>query len=203
MSAAHRRLGFVAPLFLAAFTPIASCDRPLSTTPPPRATALPLAGTARVDDLVDRVARVTSDAGLFESSPRDIASRLEPIARIESAQKSEYLWQFTGSDTERGVAWVLAEFQPESQSEEWTFLRVQIALASEGSPMDAVRSKLITALDGRAASPHRALGEGLTIWKLGEYRQVSVETGEIENPALGTRAVVTLVEAALLQGEAE
>ncbi len=159
-----------------------------------------------VQELAQRVAIVVANRHVFQINPNTVVDHFREIVELEPMKDSPYLLLFIGENSEIGVNWVQAEFQPRESvsSENWDLLQIRIALKPQNEDYAGLYDILaaeITDLLGQEATVTRMNADKRKAWNVAPYWEIAIRDGKFESPINGRINHLILVEVAVLQGE--
>jgi hypothetical protein len=158
-------------------------------------------GTSTVDEVVRIVEGLAQGNTAIEIAPMDLVARLKPLAALKSEGADEYVWAFSGSNPEGGVARAEVEFQPAEpgSSRDWTLLQVRLSLVDEGYKKGVFRG-LREGFSGVLGSPLEVADDS-GLWGFGDYGVVALRRNNARGVDEGEAVGEVAVEIAVEQGE--
>lgn len=159
-------------------------------------------------DLAQRVAQAIGNQQIFKVTPADVSERLSKLAQIQKTVATEYLLQFSGADRDSGINWVIAQFQPSvpGSREPWQLLQIRMGITPPDRNVPDLFRALKTELSKRLSKPRRTSSGASNkemVWLVAPHCEIRVREGKHSNPLTREKEQGILVEAAVLQGEAD
>ena len=152
-----------------------------------------------------QIASVIAGPKVFQATPATVVGIFRPIVELKAGEATQDVWHFTGTNPEIGVKWVQVEFQP-GQKEKWDLLQIRLGVAPRDKDYDGFLESLVAEIRRRLGPPaydeHDA-ADRREFWHVGKYCELSLRRAIAENPMNKQTGTVILIEAAILQGEAE